>query len=157
MPDKFETSVPEFLGPENASSTFVDNSTTINKSYGSASRRSYGVVGAFAVFRIFAGILLFCITFTTLTGGPVGSWSFARLLEILQNAPDASTPIIDLFRKGVVAMTTDYTSDIGIVQFFIDCWNNMAGSIAFIGFLLGGAAQILAFLFYFLRYLFVAF
>ena len=153
-------SVPEFLGPDKSDSYFVDNSTTINKNYGSTSRSSFHYSGGaahatFSLFRIFICLLLVASLFGIVFRGNADGWNFQRLLQVLQDAPDISSKLIQRINEGLSNLTWDYSGDIDFIQFLASSWNQTVSVISLIGFFGASAIQIFAFAFYFMKVLFL--
>lgn len=118
MSKEIDTPVPEFLGSDDVGSTFVDNSTTINKTFvkssSGRSRQSRYAAGGLSLIRIAAFILLIAMLFSFVITGSVDGWNFQRLLHLLQDAPDIATPLMNLVRKGIDLVS--FPSGSGIIS-----------------------------------------
>lgn len=155
MSKEIDTPVPEFLGSDNGGSTFVDNSTTINKTFvkssSGRSRQSRYAAGGFSLVRVVACVLLIAMLFSFMYRGTTDGWSFTRVLQILQDVPNVATPIIDFFNKGVELVTWDYSGNVVVIQWIANAWNSIAHAYSLIGFCAAASWQTMALLHYLVR------
>ena len=148
--------IPDFVGSDTSTSVFVDNSTTINKSYNRAPRSRGGFGrGTFGLLRSVFLVLLVLVIFSYISTGRTDGWSFSRLLQVLQDVPDWSTPIIEWFRNRIDNLHIDLVPSTQVGAAIINFINHLTDGLSVFGFVFSGLAQCWAFIFYFLSLLFV--
>lgn len=119
---------------------------------------SYGryARGGFSLLKLVAVVLLVFIVFNAVFIGPSSasdSWSFERVLRVLQEAPDVSSEINDLFRKSVDIVNNGLNNLPSYLDFLRVFLSPAVTIVSLLEFFVVGAYQAFRFVDYFVRIL----
>lgn len=114
------------------------------------------------LFHLVVFVLLFAMVLCIIVGVSTDSWSFERLMRVLQDCPDVYTPVVEWAQttisddfQQIINDLPDNANGIEFVEFLLGLVDSLLLFIRFGIYGFAFVAQILFFIFYFFRLFFI--